>query len=356
MRRKIPGTILKKNTVWPQIRLSWRITLGVAAIVMMTTLILLAVADQFARNYARHEAEVRLQQLAWQMRDALDHTMKQRIDDIKDLSQRGLVRNYVNPTALRTKLTLEKNEFNDYAWIGVTDPEGKVIAGTQSMLEGHNAAQRPWFIGGKKDLYVGSYQLPLAKPTLPFAVRPLGLIDISTPIFDQKGIYKGVLGAHLSWNWARDIVRNLLNPANQRYNAEVLVVRDDGMVLLGPKELEGTKIRSGSLALARKGESGARIEAWGDSDGARYITGYVRTGMWTGQAGMNWSILVRQSEQLALADILVLEKQMLIAALIEALLLAVGVVFLSYKLMAPTNVLNKAIDSGGSIAGAYVFK
>jgi hypothetical protein len=345
-------------------RRSWRIALAVVAIVMMTALILLAVVDQFARNYARHEAEVRLQQLAWQMRDALDHTMKQRINDIKDLSQRGLVRNYVDPHALRTTLTLAKNEFNDYAWIGVTDPEGKVIAGTQSMAEGYDAALRPWFIGGKKDLYVGSYQLPLMKPTLPFAVQPLGLIDISTPIFDQKGLYKGVLGAHLSWDWARDIVHNLLNPANQRYNAEVLVVRDDGTVLLGPKKLEGTKIQAVSLALARNGGSGARIEAWGDndgdSDGTRYITGYVRTAMWTGQAGMNWSIVVRQPEQMALADILVLEKRMLIAAMTAALLLAMGAVFLVYKFLAPVNLPmsapNKATEPGGSIAGDYVPK
>jgi Cache domain len=356
MRRKIPGTILKKNILWPQIRLSWRIVIGVVAIVMITSLLLLAVVDQFARNYARQEAEVRLQQLAWQMRDALDHSMKQRIADIKDLSQRGVVRNYDDPTALRTTLTLAKNEFNDYAWIGITDPEGKVIAGTQSMLEGRNVAQRPWFIGGKKDLYVGSYQRPLVKPTVLFAVQPLGLIDISTPIFDQKGIYKGVLGAHLSWNWARDIVHNLLNPANQRYNADVLVVRDDGTVLLGPHQLEGQKIQPGSLALARKGRSGATIETWGDSDGKRYITAYVRTGMWTGQAGMNWSVLVRQSEHIALADILVLDKRMLIAAMAVALLLALCAPFLFDKFAVPTSAPNKTVALVGSVADADASK
>jgi hypothetical protein len=237
---------LKKKTIWPQIRLAWWITIGVATIVMVTTLLLLVVVDQFARNYARHEAEVRLKQLAWQMRDALDHTMKQRIVDIKDLSQRGVVRNYADPAALRVALNLAKNEFNDYAWIGVTDPNGKVVAGTQSVLEGRSAAQRPWFIGGKKDLYVGNYQPSIIRQTLPFAVQPLGLIDISTPIFDPKGNYKGVLGAHLSWDWARDIAHDLLDPANQRYNVDVLVVRDDGMVLIGPKDLEAKKIRTDS--------------------------------------------------------------------------------------------------------------
>ncbi|HEY4072941.1 MAG TPA: cache domain-containing protein [Herbaspirillum sp.] len=347
---------MKKNTIWPQIRLAWWITIGVAAIVMVTTLLLLAVVDQFARNYARHEAEVRLKQLAWQMRDALDHTMKQRIVDIKDLSQRGALRNYADPATLRIALNLAKNEFNDYAWIGITDSNGKVVAGTQSALEGRSAAQRPWFIGGKKDLYVGNYQPIIIKQTLPFAVQPLGFIDISTPIFDPKGNYKGVLGAHLSWNWARDIAHDLLDPANQRYNVDILVVRDDGMVLLGPKDLEAKKIKTDSLDLARKGQSGSIVEQWGGSDGKRYITGYVRTGMWTGEAGMNWSILVRQSEHVALADILVLEKQMVIVAIMEALLLAVCAVLLSYKFVAPMNALSKAIESRSPVEDDYVAK
>jgi hypothetical protein len=353
---------LKKSTVWPQLRLSWWIAIGIATIVVITTLLLLLVVDQFARHYARHEAEVRLQQLAWQMRDTLDQSMKERIVDIQDLSRSGPVRNFFeNPVGLRTVLTQTQNEFNEFAWIGVADSSGKVVAGTQAMLEGRNATQRPWFIGGQKDLYVGEYHRPPAaplKPVLPFAVQP-GFIDISFPIFDQKGLYKGVLGAHLGWAWARQIAGDLLNPSTQRYNMDILVVRDDGLVLLGPKQLENTKIDSASLTRARNGETGAMIEPWGKVDGkaggdsVRYITAYVRTGMWTGQAGMNWSILVRQPEHVALADILVLEKQMVVVAALACLLLMVCGILVSYRVVAPMTALTTAIETRRTAADDY---
>ena len=49
-------------------RLSTMITVGICGTVLMTVLALLAVVDEFARNYAQRQASVRLQQLAWQMR------------------------------------------------------------------------------------------------------------------------------------------------------------------------------------------------------------------------------------------------------------------------------------------------
>lgn len=348
---------MKKNTMWPQLRLSWWIVIGVAATVVITSLLMLLTVDQFARKYAQREAEVRLRQLAWEMREALDQSMKERIVDFQDLSRRGPVRNFFeNPAALRTILTQTQNEFNDYAWIGVADASGRVVAGTQSMLEGRNAAKRPWFIGGQKDLYVGEYKPsgpPPVRLTLPFAVQP-GFVDISLPIFDQKGVFKGVLGAHLSWAWARQLARDMLNPVNERFKMDILVVRDDGLVLLGPSELENTRISTDSLTRARAGEAGSLIEPWHDANGntTRYITGYVRTGMWTGQAGMNWSILARQPEHVALGDILVLEKQMLLVALLGCLFLMAGGVLVAYKVTAPMNALTSALEANAAGGGA----
>ena len=334
---------MKKNAIWPQIRLSSWITIGVVAIVLITTLALLVVVDQFGRNYARNEAEVRLKQLAWQMRDAFDQSMKERVLDIKGLARRGAVRDFTDPAMLRTILNQTQNDFGNYAWIGAVAPDGKVVASTQNMLEGQSVAARPWFIAGQKALYVGDYHAPmLLEKTLPYAAQPWRFVDISVPVFDQKGVYKGVLGAHLSWAWAREIAGNLLNPANSRYQVDILVVRDDGMVLLGPKDMEETVIKSSSLDLAQKGGSGALIERWGD--GTRYITGYARTGLWSAQAGLNWSILVRQPEGVALADFLVLEKHVLLGGSLIGLLLVACAILASRQLVAPMNALSAAIE------------
>ena len=53
-------------------RLSSMITIGICGSVLVTVLALVALVDQFARNYAQRQATVRLQQVAWQMRDSLN--------------------------------------------------------------------------------------------------------------------------------------------------------------------------------------------------------------------------------------------------------------------------------------------
>ena len=53
-------------------RLTTLVTVGVSATVLLTVLALLILVDHFALNYAEREAGQRLQQLSWQMRDALN--------------------------------------------------------------------------------------------------------------------------------------------------------------------------------------------------------------------------------------------------------------------------------------------
>lgn len=334
---------MNKNIMWPQIRLSTWITVGVVLTVLITTLSLLLVVDQFAGSYARRESEVRLKQLAWQMRDSLDQSMKERVLDIKGLSRRSEVHNVDDPARLRTILNQLQNDFANYAWIGVADPDGKVVASTQGILEGESVAARPWFISGRKAMFMGDYHPALLlEKRLPYAEQPWRFVDISVPLYNDAGVFQGVLGAHLSWAWAREIAGNLFNPNNNRYQVEILVVRDDGIVLLGPQGMEEKPVKTRSLDLSRRGGSNAVIEDW--EDGKRYITGYARTGLWTGQSGLNWSILVRQPEQLALAEFTQLEKQVMLVGLVVGLLLMVVAIVASRWLVAPMNALSSALE------------
>jgi hypothetical protein len=55
------------------------------------------------------------------------------------------------------------------------------------------------------------------------------------------------------------------------------------------------------------------------------------------QGGMSWSILLRRSAHLTPVDILVLEKQLVVAVVLEGVLLMVCALLLSYKLAARAN-------------------
>ena len=168
--------------------------------------------------------------------------------------------------------------FPDYAWIGLADPDGRVYAGTQGMLEGVDVAERPWFKGGQQQLYAGDFHpATLLGKKLPYSADPWRFVDAATPVHRSDGSYRGVLCVHMSWGWARRLVKTMLAPASRQYAAEFLVVRGDGTVMLGPAGMEEQKIALASLARAQAGQPGALTERW--PDGRSYLTGYSQTGI-----------------------------------------------------------------------------
>ncbi|WP_081768712.1 diguanylate cyclase domain-containing protein [Herbaspirillum sp. RV1423] len=321
---------------------SW-VTIGVVLSVLITTVSVLLLVDQFTRNYARNEAEARLGQLAWQMQDALDRSMAERYIDIKILAQRPSVREARDPARMRIIFNELQKTVPNYAWIGFATPDGNVLAAANGLLEGQSVAERPWYKKAQKDFFVGDYHpAVLLEKKLPAAVDPWRFVDIAMPINDQDGRFKGVLGIHLSWAWARDLARKLLNPANDRYDVEIMIVREDGTVLLGPKGLEEKKIATDSFRASLRQPSGAMREL-GD-DGRQYLTGFARTGL-SGEYGeMKWTVLVRQPEQIAMAGFKELERQVLFVGCLVGLLLTALVFFLTRRLVAPMNALSAALE------------
>lgn len=341
------GAILSIKKRSSTLSLSSWVTIGVMLSVLITTASVLVLVDQFTRNYARHEAEERLNQLAWQMRDALDSSMAERYVDIKILAQRPSVRQATNQAHLRAVFNeLQKNVPN-YAWIGLALPDGKVLAASNGLLEGESVAARQWFQNGRKSFFVGDYHpAVLLEKKLPATSEPWRFVDIATPILGEDGKFKGVIGIHLSWTWARDLARKLLNPANDRYDVDILIVREDGTVLLGPRELEEKKLDSDSFKASLESPSGSMREL--DGDGRHYLTGFARTGLNSELSSMKWTVLVRQSEQVAMSGFKDLERRVLFVGCLVGLLLMGLAFFLTRRLAAPMNALSAALERRAS--------
>jgi hypothetical protein len=117
-------------------RLSMMITVGICGALLMTMLTLLALVDQFARDYAKRQAGVRLQQIVWQMRDALNRGMREAVSDVSLLSELAEVREARAPADMRRAMEHMQRISPNYAWIGVASPDGTVFAATQGSLEG----------------------------------------------------------------------------------------------------------------------------------------------------------------------------------------------------------------------------
>jgi len=106
---------------------SW-VTIGVVLSVFLTTTSVLLLVGQFTRSYAHREAESRLNQLAWQMQDALDRSMVERYLDIKILAARPSVRDPKDKSHLRSIFNELQKHVPNYAWIGIATPDGNVLA------------------------------------------------------------------------------------------------------------------------------------------------------------------------------------------------------------------------------------
>ena len=311
--------------------------------VAITAVLQLCLVDHFALRHASEEAELRLEQLSWQMRDSLDRTLDQAVRDVSLLSTLADIQATNEPRAARAVLETLQGDFPDYAWIGIARPDGKVLAATGGLLENRDVTARPWFHAGQLNVIAEDYHpAVLLGSLLPHTPDPWRFVDVAGPIRDADGKLRGVLAIHLSWKWARTLAQTLMTPALREYGAEIIVVRSDGVVLLGPDNILEKPIATNSLRLAFAGGTGAVKERW--PDGRTYLTGYSQTGRGREHAGLRWAVLVRQTETAALASAHDFERRALWLCIGLGIVVAAGAALLARRLVAPLKVLSGAIE------------
>lgn len=325
----------------PRARLGSWILLAVVISVVTTALVVLIVLDHYAQKYALQQSNTRLQQLAWQMRDTMDRGIHERFNDIHLLATIEPNIDTRKPDGLRKLFDDLKASQPHYAWIGKAGPDGKVLVATGGLLEGFDVSERPWFKAAQLSSFAGDYHpAVLLEKKLPQRSEPWRFIDVAMPLLDSNEHLRGVIGAHLSWGWAREIAAQLLDPTQQDYQVQILIARKDGTILLGPPAFEEKKIDVPSLRAALAGESNAVRETWPDGE---FVTAYARTND-AANGGMGWAILVRQPTAVALQDFVRLEHKLLIAASAVALVLALIAALLSKRLSQPLNQLSEIIE------------
>ncbi len=311
--------------------------------VAVTVILLLLLVDHFAVRHATQEAQLRLEQLSWQMRDSLNHTLDQTVRDVQLLSALPTILHIDKASTARRVVEQLQSQYRDYTWIGVATPDGKVRAATGGLFENGDVTVRPWFHKGQHSVIAEDYHPAiLLGKLLPKAAEPWRFVDIAGPVRDENGKLLGVLAIHLSWDWARSLARKLLTPALRDYGVEIFVVRSDGVVLLGPAGMLEKQIATDSLRLALQGKTGAIAERW--ADGQTYMTGYSLTGRGGDPATLHWAILVRQTERAAMASANAFERRVFLFSIALAVMLAAAMALLARRLVEPLNVLSRAIE------------
>jgi len=191
-----------------------------------------------------------------------------------------------------------QQSFPAYSWIGIADVSGEVQSSSSGILRHQSVAQRPWFSAGMSGPYSGDAHEALLLDkhlrTDPDA-EPLRFLDFASPVRREDGVLRGVLGAHLNWEWTTEVIAGALKGLPQGENLEILIVNKNGD-FLHPRNIRNDQKPSGRLPSV--GEF-AQIQ-WG-KDG-EFLTTTLTLPESTIQS-LGWTIVVRQPIAVALAPI-----------------------------------------------------
>ena len=173
--------------------------------------------------------------------------------------------------------------------------------------------------------------------------EPQGFVDLAFPIDGPGGRRLGVLGAHLAWQWAREIGRSVTGALEARRRVDALIVDARGRVLLGPPELQGQIVDIDSLRRARAQRgAGHVLERW--PDGSDYVVGFARTAGHADYPGLGWTVLLRQDADNAYAPVRKLGSFALWTGLALALLFSIAGVLVANWITRPITQLQHYAD------------
>ena len=287
-------------------RMSVQVQMAVAAGALCVLLVLMASvgAGWFARQRTAELVSGHMAELAVAMAARLDYDMFERYREIGTLAKLEPLRDIWtgDPVVLRLSLEQLQQSYPDYAWIGFADTSGTVRAATRGMLEGLSVAQRPWFSGGLAGPFVGDVHdaVLLAKLLGPRDDdEPFRFVDIAYPVRDRDGRLLGVLGAHMSWDWAAE-ARDVLLRESRLGRTRVAILDRNGRVLLG--ESRGHVLLNQDamqhLVAQRRGVGiafGAQPEQW--------LTGFAATRGHRDYPGLGWVVIAQQPANVANAPV-----------------------------------------------------
>lgn len=318
----------------------------IATLVFATTLLLGWVASRESAQQMEANIGEAASEATYQMVDKLARSMDARIKEVKLLLGMQALTNDTNTDVLREQLERLQDNHNVVSWIGFTDQEGTIQAATGGILEGVSIAQRPVFIEGQQQLWIGDvHEAVLLAQLLPSpSGEALKFVDIATPVYDPNGVFHGVLAVHLSWEWAEYVQQSMLSPSSQQHSAEMLLLAGDGTVILGPKTLLGQPLDS-LEHMPAPGDTSPQwaIETW--PNGERFVTGYTRSSGFENFPGLGWVAVSRQPVASAFAPVEKLQAAIMGTGLLLALLLAMVGWVIASRMVTPLARLAKAADN-----------
>ncbi|WNF24967.1 diguanylate cyclase domain-containing protein [Mesobacillus jeotgali] len=316
-------------------------------IIILLTMLLSITISRYSGETIKREIGNNLSTTAYHMADKLDSFMWSRIGEVEVLSQIEDIKSQENLQSAQKLLDQLKTSIPVFSWIGLTDSAGKVVAATDEILVGTDISKRPVYQAGKNGKFIGDvHNAVLLANLLPNPTgEPMQFVDISNPLTDESGNFTGVLAAHLSWEWSRQVKDEIVQPLKDELNgAEVFVLSgNDNTVLLGPPELTGQVLDINSVHNAKKRENSWLVEKW--PDGKNYLTGFSIGDGHHDYSGLGWIVIVRIPAEAAFAPVENLKTFIITLGTTTAVIFAVIGWFIAGFITSPLRKITQAAHS-----------
>lgn len=267
---------------------------------IMFTLLIAWIASTLLQRHLESHLGSTFEGLAVQVSTTIDRRLHERLRELQFAASLPALRDpRTDPAERRRVLEALRAAVPDFAWVGLADPSGYIVAATEKRFEKESARERPWFVGGQETPYAGPLR-EFSDPTnsLNLSDRDPRILDLSVPIIGLNGEFGGVIAAHLRWGWAREAQLAILPESARREHLGVTVYSPTKEVLLD-SGATGWSIPPDPPALPSRNFRGAMLET--TPEGSVYLTGYIRSRGHAEFRGLGWLTTVRQPVSRALA-------------------------------------------------------
>jgi PAS domain S-box-containing protein len=337
----MPNPLKLVRRLLPRALSAW-LALAFILLSIVLTLVLTSVIERKSAEQVQTSIGHGLAELAMQTSDKLERGMFERYREVGLLARRRALGEDQPQDSRRATLDGIQNTLGYYSWIGLAGLDGKVQVSAQGLLEGADVSKRPWFRNALRGIHAGDvHEAVMLARYLPRQDEPWRFVDVAFPYVDADGVTRGVLGAHLSWQWAHDVERSVMAGIAARRQVEALIVDAEGNVLLGPADVTGKRLTLPSLKAAHAQRRGGYVvETW--PDGRAYLVGY-QLGHGHGEyPGLGWTVLVRQNVDDAFAPVRRLREYGLASGVVLAGLFSLAGVWLARRITRPLGDLADA--------------
>lgn len=270
----------------------------------------------------------------------LSENLAERIREIILLTHNPLYRDSdLDDDKLRLNMENIRDSYVQYSWIGMADPNGRVLTATSKHLEGVDVSKRPWFQAALNGPYIGDVHeaLLLAKLLANPSDQPIRFIDFSAPIYSNSGELKGVIGAHTHWEWAGDLLTGVIPRHAAGDNIELFIINNRGEIIY-PENLP-SDIKAPPLSELTSNTHKPFL-AWGND--TRFLTAATPVTTPEISEPLGWTVVVRQKESTALSQVNKLLRVNLLTMIFAGTVFILLAWVVANRISRPVKILTKA--------------